>query len=525
MSITDTPWNPDLGDGRYRNPILYADYSDPDIVRVGDDIYMVASSFNHMPALPILHSRDMVNWTIINHVFSHLDLPGYDQFQPGKGVWAPSIRYHAGTFWVFFSTPDEGIFMCQASDPRGQWSKPHCVKQAKGWIDPCPFWDDDGSAWLIHAFAFSRSGKKHLLQLCKMAPDGRALLDEGHLAVDGRFSLPTLEGPKLYKRNGWYYIFAPAGGVATGWQTALRARSLQGPWESRTLLQQGNTSVNGPHQGGWVALENGECWFVHFQDVYTYGRVVHLQPMRWEEDWPIIGEQPRSGAPGQPVMTYKKPDTGYRGPQQQPATSDDFSSPTLGLQWQWQATPAEEWMTLVAPGLRLFCHPMPLRDGGPSWYDVPNLLLQKFPAAEFQVTTQIHPHLLHAGERCGVIVYGERFAYLGVEDTEQGLALVQGYGWMSDAQQLEQTQWIITTLPHHDVLELRVTVRECALCEFAWRDAHGEFVTLADEFAAGPGKWVGAKVGLYALSLGSEQATLPMGWADITRFTVTALPR
>lgn len=522
MSITETPWNPDLGDGRYRNPILHADYSDPDIVRVGDDIYMVSSSFNHMPALPVLHSRDMVNWTLIGHVFSQLEMPGYDRVQPGKGVWAPSIRYHDGKFWVFFSTPDEGIFMCQTEDPRSSWSAPHCVKPAKGWIDPCPFWDDDGSAWLIHAFAFSRSGKKHLLQLCRMAPDGRSLLDEGRLAVDGRFGLPTLEGPKLYKRNGWYYIFAPAGGVATGWQTVLRARSPQGPWQSRTVLQQGSSPVNGPHQGGWVELANGECWFVHFQDRFAYGRVVHLQPMRWQDDWPIVGEPPQPGAIGEPVMSYNKPAVADTGPQRQPAASDDFSAPTLGLQWQWQANPSPDWLRLTAPGLRLFCQPMPQRDERPSWYDVANLLLQKFPAETFQVTTQLRPHLVQPGERCGLIVYGERFAYLGVEETEQGLALVQGYGWMSDSQQLEQEQWILTTLPRQEILELRVTVRPCALCEFAWRNAHGEFVTLEGEFAAGPGKWVGAKVGLYALSVAPDSSASAAGWADIARFSVSA---
>lgn len=291
-------WAPDLGDGTYRNPIIFADYSDPDIIAVHDEFYMVSSSFNHMPGLPLLHSRDLVNWTIINHVVPSFDWPGYDRVQHGKGIWAPSLRYHDGKFWVFFSTPDEGIFMCQAADPFGMWTAPHLVRAAKGWIDPCPFWDEDGQAYLVHAFAFSRSGRKHLLQLFRMAPDGTRLLDEGRIIIDGTARHPTLEGPKMYKRGGYYYIFAPAGGVENGWQSVFRARSIDGPYEDKIVLHQGKTDVNGPHQGGYVELESGESWFVHFQDKGAYGRIVHLQPMRWVDDWPVMGRvSPLGGEP------------------------------------------------------------------------------------------------------------------------------------------------------------------------------------------------------------------------------------
>lgn len=282
-------WVSDQGDGTYQNPIIYADYSDPDIIAVHDEFYMVSSSFNHMPGLPLLHSRDLVNWTIINHVVPSFDCPGYDRVQHGKGIWAPSLRYHDGKFWVFFSTPDEGIFMCQSANPFGKWTVPHLVQAAKGWIDPCPYWDEDGQAYLVHAFAFSRSGRKHLLQLFRMAPDGTRLLDEGRIIIDGTVDHPTLEGPKMYKRDGYYYIFAPAGGVENGWQSVFRARSIDGPYEDKIVLHQGGTDVNGPHQGGYVELESSESWFVHFQDKGAYGRIVHLQPMRWVDDWPVMG--------------------------------------------------------------------------------------------------------------------------------------------------------------------------------------------------------------------------------------------
>ncbi|WP_413727934.1 glycoside hydrolase 43 family protein [Sodalis sp. RH19] len=508
-----SPWRPDRGDGTYQNPVLHADYSDPDIVRVGDDFYLVASSFNHMPGLPILHSTDLVNWQIVNHVLPCLALPGYDAFQPGKGVWAPSIRYHAGLFWVFFSTPDEGIFMCRTTDPLGEWSAPHCLKQAKGWIDPCPFWDDDGRAWLVHAFAYSRSGIKHRLQLCAMSPDGQTLLDEGQALYDGSADLPTLEGPKLYKRHGWYYIFAPAGGVATGWQAVLRARSIQGPYEARKILSQGNTAVNGPHQGGWVELDNGESWFMHFQDAGTYGRLVHLQPLRWVDDWPVI-------ACGEPVERWVKPATALSRAPCEPRTSDDFLSARPGLQWQWQANPQPYWASLDNRGLHLACEHLPLRDGQPSLYDAANLLLQKFPAREFTLTTRMTADLRHDGEQAGIIIYGERYAALSVQRSQGRYCLTWDTGWRGDGGEVNISKRDLVPWPDATPLYLRITVRRDAICTFSYGADGQAFTLLPTAFAAGPGKWVGAKAGLFAVARnkGDGQA----GTANFSFFTVSA---
>src|ERR1035438_4287110 len=218
-------WVADNGDGTYNNPVLHADYSDPDVTRAGADFYLTASSFNSAPGLPILHSRDLVNWEIIGHVFAVQ--PPADHFSKprhGDGVWAPAIRYHDRTFYIFYPDPDFGIYMVKAKNAAGPWSKPLLIKEAKGWIDPCPLWDDDGRAYLVHAMAGSRSGIKSVLIVHRMSPDGTQLLDDGAIVFDGHAEDPTVEGPKFYKRNGYYYIFAPAGGVPTGWQLVLRSR-------------------------------------------------------------------------------------------------------------------------------------------------------------------------------------------------------------------------------------------------------------------------------------------------------------
>lgn len=492
----------------YQNPILCADYSDPDIVRVGDDFFMVSSSFNHMPALPILHSTDLVNWQIINHVFDALPLPGYDEYQPGKGVWAPSIRWHDNKLWVFFSTPDEGIFMCQTDDPWGQWSAPYCVQPAKGWIDPCPFWDDNGDAWLVHAFAHSRSGIKHKLQLFAMSPDGTSLRGEGRIIYDGSCDQPTLEGPKVYKRGGWYYIFAPAGSVETGWETVLRARSMTGPWEAKNVLFQGDTPVNGPHQGGWVELDDGECWFVHFQDAHLYGRIVHLQPMRWEQDdWPRIGEPMGDEGEGQPVMRWSRPASLPPSARLLPQTDDDFARGVPGLQWQWQANPNPGWLLPGRHRLNLRCYPLVQAEHKSNLYWQPNLLLQKFPAWQFTARTALTLNAAGNGDSGGLIIYGERYAALLLEKLGGHHQLLWVTGWMSDAGVVRESRRVIAKI-NSASCAFSVSVTHGGICRFAWCEQGGTWQPVTPPFAAGKGKWVGAKIGIVALAL---EADSPQG--------------
>ena len=208
-------WKSDQEDGTYKNPILFADYSDPDVIRVGDTYYMTASSFNYVPGLPILTSKDLVNWELKNYAIEKIDEPGYDLPQHAKGVWAPAIRYHEGYFYIYYGMPDEGIYMVRTKDALGTWEKPVLVLAGKGLIDSCPFWDEDGKAYIIHGYAKSRIGFKSHLGIFPMSWDGTKATGEDHILYCGLKTQPTIEGPKVYKRNGYYYIFAPAGGVKT----------------------------------------------------------------------------------------------------------------------------------------------------------------------------------------------------------------------------------------------------------------------------------------------------------------------
>jgi beta-xylosidase len=527
------PWLPDLGNGRYRNPVVFADYSDPDVVRVGADFYMTASSFGAVPGLPILHSRDLVNWRLVGHALPRLPAD-FDVPQHGNGVWAPSIRHHAGAFYIYWGDPDRGIYMVKARDPRGPWDAPVLVKAAKGWIDPAPLWDDDGNAYLVHAFARSRAGIKHRLHVARMHPDGTRLLDEGTLVFMDSVRHPTMEGPKFHKRDGWYYIFTPAGGVATGWQTVLRARAPLGPYEDRIVLAQGASTVNGPHQGAWVELANGTHWFTHFQDRGAYGRIVHLQPMAWRPDgWPVIGADADGDGTGEPVAEWRTPVDGRasaRATRTGPQTSDEFEAPRIGPQWQWQANPVPAWHSLTArPGaLRLYAVPTP--DAATNLWPVPNLLLQKLPAPAFTASTHVAATAIGAGARAGLIVFGQDYAYLAVRRRADGTReLVQARALKAPDGAREQEAPTIA-LPAVGAVELRVTVREAtpgrngeagatggALCRFAYRVNGGAWTEVGAPFEAREGRWVGAKVGVFAVRPPESAAG---GYADFANFIV-----
>ena len=384
---------------------------------------MTASSFSSLPGLPILHSKDLVNWTLIGHALPQYPDEAFDRPQPGKGVWAPSIRYHKGQFYIYWGDPDRGIYMVKAKNPAGPWEKPVLTLAGKGLIDTCPLWDDDGKAWLVHGWAASRAGAAWILTLRSMNAEGTQVSPEGKHIFDGHDHHPTVEGPKFYKYNGLYYILAPAGGVTGGWQLALRSKDIYGPYEEKIVLAQGKSPINGPHQGGWVQTPAGENWFIHFQDKDAYGRIIHLQPVNWTDGWPVMGIDEDKDGTGEPVLTYKKPLAKGQSPIATPAESDEFNTDTLGLQWQWQANPKIIWYAQMRGTgyLRLFAIPQP--KDSINLADVPNVLLQKFPAPDFTATTKIKLTTEFEGKRAGLIIMGEDYVCVYITKTGQSIFL------------------------------------------------------------------------------------------------------
>ena len=495
-------WKADLGNGFYRNPILYADYSDPDVIRVGADYFMIASSFCNVPAIPLLHSRDLVNWKVVNYVLDRLPFSDYEVPAHGRGVWAPAIRYHEGKFWVCFPMPDEGIFFSTAKDPFGKWSEPFPVWLGKGRIDPCPFWDDDGKAYLVTAYAKSRCGIKSILRLAEMKPDGTGLMDDGHDIYDGHHTQPTIEGPKLYKKDGFYYILAPAGGVKYGWQTALRSKNIWGPYEEKIVMFQGGSPINGPHQGGLVDTPSGETWFLHFQDVGTCGRIVHLQPAAWKDGWPVIGTDPGEEGCGQPVLEYRKPDTGAESKPYCPDAGDEFDGSALGMQWQWNANYKSQWYSLRDSRLCLYAQP---HSG--KLCDTPHLLLQKFPTPNFFADVRLNTQDLTENVSGGLLVLGGQYGALRFRREKGSLLLEKIFGEeRGDSEQVESCG----RLAVDGAFFLRLTVRGDD-CTFSY-SVDGERFWDVFSFTTSAGIWVGAKLGLFCTG---ERGTLFADWIRI----------
>lgn len=491
----------------YRNPILHADFSDPDAIRVGNDYYMVASSFNQVPGLPLLHSVDLVNWKLIGYALQRLVPEAhYSNVQHGAGVWAPALRYHKGLFYIFYPDPDFGIYVLTAKQMQGPWSAPRLLLPGKGLIDPCPFWDDDGKAYLVHAYAGSRAGIKSILVIREMDAAVEQVTGMPVLVYDGNSMDPTVEGPKLYKRNGYYYIFAPAGGVTNGWQLALRSRHIYGPYERKVVLQQGNTVINGPHQGAWVQTPAGSDWFLHFQDKGAYGRIVHLQPMQWQNNWPVMG------AAGEPVEQLGVP-VMLRTP---PAVTKPASpaTPLWPLEWQWAANPAEGWVfPLAGGGMRLYA--MQQSENLKSLWTVPNIVSQMFPALRFSATAafEVHPHA--TGERFGLIITGRDYTTLELLQTQEGMVLRQMICKGADKDGAETELLRLPLVAERCYLQVRVD--SGAVCRFYISTSGTDFKAIGQSFTARPGVWVGARVGLFAIR---TKATNNAGFADLRQFVI-----
>ena len=521
-------WVSDEGNGMYRNPVLHADYSDPDVCAVGEDYFLTASSFNCTPGLPILHSKDLVNWKIVNYALKKVEpVEYYNEARHGKGVWAPSIRFHEGMYYIYWGDPDFGIFMVKTRNPYGEWDKPVLVKAGKGMIDPCPLWDDDGRVYLAHAWAGSRAKFNSVLTVCELNKEGTAVISDPVLVFDGNDGVNhTIEGAKFYKRNGFYYLFAPAGGVVSGWQLVMRSKDVYGPYEARIVMAQGKTDINGPHQGGWVDTPAGESWFLHFQDKGAYGRVLHLNPMKWVNDWPVIGVDKDGDGCGDPVSRYRKPKTGKTYPIETPVESDEFDTRKLGLQWEWHANYQDVFGFTTNMGyVRIYGHE--LSPHFKNFWEVPNLLMQKFPAEEFTATAKLKVSAKDDGQLSGLIIMGWDYSWIGVEKQGEKFLLKQAVCKDAEQGNLEQVSTLAVLEPsrkfeaglfpnYEREIYIRVHVDKGAYCRFSYSLDGKKFTEAGTLFKARQGKWIGAKVGMFSVTPHGKER----GWVDVDWFRV-----
>ncbi len=485
----DNRWG-DLGNGTFANPILNADYSDPDVIRVGEKYYMVASDF-HFIGMQVLESEDMVNWKIISQIYSRLDFPKYDKMERyGNGSWAPTIRYHDDKFWVYFCSPEEGLFMSNATNPAGPWLPLVHVKNISGWEDPCPLWDDNGDTYLGR----SQLGGGPII-IHKMSADGTQLLDDGVKVYEG----PTAEGTKLFKKDGYYYISIPEGGVSTGWQTVMRSQSIYGPYEKKTVLEKGSTKINGPHQGALVDTPEGEWWFYHFQSTSTLGRVVHLQPVTWKDGFPVIGVDYDGNGIGEPVTIYQKPNTGKIIAVSGPQTSDDFSASTLSPQWQFNHNPAsEKWSLTKRSGYLTIeaLKALKLRDSR-------NMFTQKMMGFYGEASCELDCSNMENGQRAGLHCVGNQYNAIGVEKKNgKNYIYYESQGTASQIKEITEN-----TVSFKIVLNTYTNQNQ-----FYYSLDGINYVACKEPFKQGESDWKGARVGVYSYNTLAEAGRADFNW-------------
>lgn len=466
----------------YTNPILPFDFSNPDVIRLGKYYYMTYSSYASTPGLPILRSEDGVHWNYADAALKDT-IPGYghlDACPAGRGVCSPSIRFYEGRFYIYYSDPDIGIFCIRSAAKTESipcvWEPAVLVKAGKGLIDPCPVWDAKGRCFLVHAFEGSRAGFQSALAVCHLSSDGLSVVRGDELVFDGHPENPAIESPKWYRRNNYYYIFCQVGGEKNGWQVCLRSKSPYGPYEVKRVLEQDTTDIDGPYRGAWV-----EHWFYHSQDVGTAGRIIHLQPLKWYHNWPVIGDE------GRPVMSAKDEGAPFKGIGIE-TVHDEFDHRFIAPGWQWSGNRNVRYYYLNPDSsrLRLFTYP------ADDVQSAPNLLLRKIPANTsftFEVRLRFTPNPENKDhEQAGILVHGRKSRMLPVP---------------------ANGKWYY----------MRVVINRTHECHFyISRDGHS-WELVDDQFYAVAGEGVGARIGFYATR--DRKPINDAGYLDIDWVTIT----
>lgn len=501
-------WTPDNGNGTFTNPIMWGDWPDPDIIRVGDDFYLVSTSMHYVPGCPIATSKDLVNWKMVGYAVERYDEdPRYDM-QNGQlylnGSWASTIRYHKGKFYVGFCTPygwgtETGHFsICIADKPDGPWERTIFPEYL---YDPGLFFDDDGKVYVVHG--------QGTLYITELNSDVKSVKGKPVEIWNKRFKDSQtfgenfgMEGSHMYKINGKYYITCPAGGTK-GWQVCLRSDHIYGPYEHKVIMQDDSSyPPNGLHQGGMVQLKNGDWWFIIMQDRGPIGRVPYLLPVKWIDGWPMLGDN------GKDVITYPKPDVGKKQqPLSAPATSDEFKSKKLGLQWQWNHNPdPQKWTLTERPGY------MRLKASlATNLKEARNTLTQRVQGPSCEGTVEMDVTNLREGNVAGFGIFQFPYAYVAVQQEGNTREIIMCNN--------DQTEEVIENFKG-DKLWIRSRVTDKTFTAQFYYSLDGrEFHPIGDELKMGLGlPWTANRFALFNFS--TKEMGLD-GYADFNWFRFT----
>ncbi|WP_300974940.1 glycoside hydrolase family 43 protein [Sphingomonas sp. LHG3406-1] len=508
--------------GQYANPILAGFYPDPSITRAGDDYYLVTSTFAYFPGLPIFHSRDLVNWRQIGNAIDRPDMVDFGKLGLSRGLFAPAIEYHQGTFYILNTCVDCGDnFVITAKDPRGPWSKPSWLPDLKGGIDPSLFFDEDGSAWVINngpPIGTPRYDGHRALWLQRFDPKTLKTFGERTMLLDGGVKPETnpiwIEGPHIFRKDGWYYLLAAEGGTAEGHsQVMLRSKSVTGPYTpnpnnpiltQRDLPRDRARPITSAGHADFVTTRNGEWWATFLAvrpytgDYYNTGRETFLMPVRWENGWPRIT------APGE-VIPWVHARPGLPASAAAPTTGplrvrEEFDRAALPLDWLMMRNPQGRWWRAEEGRLKLEPRATGLGDNGN-----PSFLARRQQHQNASATTAIRPDSVTRGTEAGLVALQSDeywFAILLGRDAA-GRATVTLRGREGPEQPAGGVELARQPLANGArPAELRITARADRY-DFAWRQGGGwrtlrrdvDGTVLSTKRAGG---FVGAVFGLYA---------------------------
>ncbi|WP_200948889.1 MULTISPECIES: glycoside hydrolase 43 family protein [unclassified Massilia] len=503
-----TRWG-DLGNGRYRNPVLPADYSDLDAIRVGDDYYAITSTFQFSPGMAVLHSRDLVNWRTVGHA-----VPDLTQISPeldwtrmnryGRGIWAGAIRHHAGRFWIYFGTPDEGYFMTSAERPEGPWAPLQHVLRETGWDDCAPFWDDDGKGYLVGTH-FSDGYKIHLWEL---SADNRSLVPGTDQVI---YQSKGSEASKLYKFNGTYYHFFSEVQGDSRVMMMRRAPSIRGPWSAKRQLMQADRAAMEPNQGGIVQGPDGNWYFfTHHGSGDWAGRAASLLPVHWIDGWPVIGQPDRAGI-GTMVWEGRMP--GMPSVRRFPQGGDDFDAATLAPVWEWNYQPRKDKWSLAARPGHLRLHAFPGLDGA-NLLKVGNVLTQRVARTGSQsFAARIGLAGMADGQHAGLVHFTAqpRAANPAESTASAGIVMVAGERYLEVSRDGSYTRlqpW------KHDAIWLRSTWGLDGKTTLAVSADGASYETVLPGLSLTWGAYRGSRVGVFTFNPAGEH-----GYVDVDRVT------
>lgn len=492
--VTKT-WTPDNGNGTFKNPLLWGDWADPDVIRVGDEFYFVSTSMHFVPGCPVLKSKDLVNWEMAGYAVDKYEEDLRYSLQGGSmyssGSWAATIRHHNGLFYVGFCTPSrngtKGSYsMCVAKDIKGPWIR---TVFPEFLYDPGLFFDDNGKVYVAH-------GQQKLF-ITELNADALSVKTSQKEIYDNR-DYPYLEGSHMYKVNGKYYILATTGGT-NGRQICLRSDRVYGPYESKVVIRDDATFPGSfLHQGGMLQIKDGSWWFIIMQDRWPIGRVPHLEPVTWVDGWPMLGVD------GKGVAVHAKPNTGKTYPVKVPETSDEFNAKTLGLQWQWNHNPDDKkWSLKERKGY------MRLRASLAS--DITsarNTLTQRVQGPASEAIVELDVSALKEGNIAGFGIFQAPHAYIAVrKDGNEKTLLMVNNNKVVDS--------INNFIPNKIWIKANATYKDF-IASFAYSLDGEKFMPFGNKLVMGIGyRWTANRFALFNFSTRKEGVA---GYADFNWF-------